>query len=111
MEQTQAVSRVSFIPVSDGDSPESIRHTFTKLLKHSPFLSDSEHTTHAVVKLHFGEEGNTGYVKPLWVRVLCDNVRERGGTVVVSDTNTLYRGRRLDSADHLALAHEHGFTQ
>jgi uncharacterized Fe-S center protein len=62
------------------------------------------------VKLHFGEEGNTGYVKPEYLKVVCDKVKEKGATPFLSDTNTLYRGRRTNSAEHLKLACEHGFT-
>ncbi|MCX5694780.1 MAG: DUF362 domain-containing protein [Candidatus Omnitrophica bacterium] len=63
------------------------------------------------LKMHFGEEGNTGFVRPQYVRVVSDAASERGAGVFLSDTNTLYRGRRLNSSDHLKLAHEHGFTK
>jgi uncharacterized Fe-S center protein len=64
----------------------------------------------AQVTMHFGEAGNCGYVRPALIRVVTGSITRCGGTAIVSDTNTLYRGRRMNSADHLALAREHGFT-
>ena len=46
------------------------------------------------VKLHFGEQGNTGFVSPVFVREVVRRVREAGGKPFLTDANTLYRGRR-----------------
>lgn len=59
--------------------------------------------------MHFGEEGNTGFVKPQVVHSLTRELSSVHPPLLV-DTNTLYRGRRTRSDDHLALAEEHGFT-
>jgi len=60
--------------------------------------------------MHFGEEGNAGFVRPELVRLAVDRLRARGAQPFLCDTNTLYRGRRTRSEDHLLLASEHGFT-
>jgi uncharacterized Fe-S center protein len=65
----------------------------------------------AVVKLHFGEEGTTGYVRPEHLRLICDEIVKMGTTPFLSDANTLYRGKRLNSKDHLGVAMSHGFTK
>lgn len=62
------------------------------------------------VKLHFGEPGNTTFLRPPFVRVIVDCIKEAGGKPFLTDTNTLYRGHRGNSVDHLAVAHEHGFS-
>ena len=103
-------SKVLFIPVDNGDALSDAAKRFETLLHAfslDGFITDG---TEVQVKLHFGEKGNRGYVRPELIRVLSDAVRDRGGSTVVSDSNTLYRGHRLKSTDHLALAHEHGFT-
>jgi hypothetical protein len=41
----------------------------------------------------------------------CDRILQKQATPVLSDTNTLYRGRRTNSKDHLKIAREHGFTK
>lgn len=62
------------------------------------------------IKVHFGEQGNTGFVQPELIRSLTAFLKQLEITSTISDTNTLYRGRRMKSGEHLALAREHGFT-
>jgi len=62
------------------------------------------------VKLHFGEGRNNTHLKPPVVRTIVERVKNGGGRPFLTDSNTLYRGRRSNSIDHLNLAHEHGFT-
>ena len=62
------------------------------------------------VKVHFGEKGNTAYVRPSLVRPVVDAVKTAGGVPFVTDCNTLYVGTRGHSAHHLMTAHDHGFT-
>ncbi len=62
------------------------------------------------VKLHFGEAGNTAYVRPVFVRKIVDTIREVGGCPFLTDANTLYVGSRSDSVAHLTTAIRNGFT-
>jgi uncharacterized Fe-S center protein len=62
------------------------------------------------VKLHFGEKGNTAYVRPVLVRRFVDAVRAAGAKPFLTDCNTLYVGTRSDAAGHLTTAIENGFA-
>jgi uncharacterized Fe-S center protein len=62
------------------------------------------------VKLHFGEKGNTAYVRPLFLRRVVDRVRQHRGKPFLTDTNTLYTGSRSEAVSHLITAFENGFT-
>ncbi len=62
------------------------------------------------IKLHFGEEGNTGFVSPVFLREVVRLVREAGGKPFLTDANTLYRGKRANAVDHIACALHNGFT-
>ena len=62
------------------------------------------------VKLHFGEEGNTGFVQPVFVREVVRLIKEHGGKPFLTDANTLYSGQRWNAVDHLANAIHHGFS-
>lgn len=62
------------------------------------------------IKLHFGEKGNTAYVRPDYVRRIVDRVKEYRGKPFLTDTNTLYIGGRSEAVSHLLTAYEHGFT-
>lgn len=61
------------------------------------------------VKLHFGERGNHGFIRPIFVRSIVEAVREAGGKPFLTDTNTLYTGFRHNAVDHLETALFHGF--
>jgi hypothetical protein len=62
------------------------------------------------IKLHFGEKGNTAFIRPLFVRRVVDHVRSLGGRPFLTDANTLYSGSRGNSVDHLETAVENGFA-
>ena len=104
-------SKVYFIAVKNSETIKNINTRLERLLEESRLFDFISAGKKAVVKMHFGEEGNTGYIDPRHVRVACDAIAAKGAVPFLSDANTLYRGRRLNSADHLRLAYEHGFTK
>ena len=61
------------------------------------------------IKLHFGELGNTAYIRPIFLRVIVDHVKALGAHPFLTDTNTLYTGSRSDSVTHLTTAIRNGF--
>jgi uncharacterized Fe-S center protein len=63
------------------------------------------------IKLHFGEKGNTAYIRPIFLRRVVDRVKQYKGKPFLTDTNTLYRGTRSEAVSHLTTAFEHGFTE
>lgn len=62
------------------------------------------------VKLHFGEPGNSTYIRPIFAARIVSYIRERGGKPFLTDTNTLYAGGRSDSVSHVATAVANGFA-
>lgn len=62
------------------------------------------------VKLHFGEEGNTGFVHPIYVREIVRRIKTAGGKPFLTDANTLYSGQRANAVDHLECAIHNGFA-
>ena len=62
------------------------------------------------IKLHFGEKGNTGFIRPLFFRRIVDRVRDFGASPFLTDSNTLYAGTRDNSVSHLNTAIENGFS-
>ena len=61
------------------------------------------------IKLHFGELGNTAYLRPVFLRTIVERVKECGGKPFLTDTNTLYTGSRSDAVSHLNTAIANGF--
>lgn len=62
------------------------------------------------VKLHFGELGNTAFIRPVLIRRIVDAVKKVGAFPFLTDANTLYAGTRSDSPRHLATAIQNGFA-
>jgi len=62
------------------------------------------------IKLHFGEVGNTAFVRPIFLRRVVERVKECQGKPFLTDTNTLYRGMRQEAISHLTIAYQHGFA-
>ncbi|HMK35473.1 MAG TPA: DUF362 domain-containing protein [Desulfomonilaceae bacterium] len=63
------------------------------------------------VKIHFGESGNTAYIRPQYVRKIIDRLKELGTKPFLTDTNTLYVGSRTEAFSHLITAYDNGFTR
>ena len=62
------------------------------------------------IKLHFGEKGNTAYIRPQFIRRIVNKVKAQGGKPFLTDSNTLYVGSRSNAVDHLQTAIENGFA-
>jgi uncharacterized Fe-S center protein len=62
------------------------------------------------IKLHFGERGNTAFVRPIFLRRVVDRVKKYKGKPFLTDTNTLYLGSRSEAVSHLTTAYQNGFV-
>lgn len=61
------------------------------------------------VKVHFGDDGTTAYVRPQFARKVVDRLKARGAHPFLTDTCTLYLGSRKEAIPHLELALKNGF--
>ena len=61
------------------------------------------------IKVHFGETGNKAYLKPHNVKPIAEKISSLGGKPFLTDANTLYKGTRGNSVDHLNTALSHGY--
>ncbi len=64
----------------------------------------------AAVKLHFGELGNTAFIRPIFLRTIVAEIKKAGGVPFLTDANTLYAGTRSDTPHHLTTAIQNGFA-
>ena len=62
------------------------------------------------VKIHFGERGNTAFVRPVYIGNVVEYIKSAGGVPFLTDANTLYAGTRGDSVNHLETAIRNGFA-
>ena len=61
------------------------------------------------LKIHFGEIGNTAYIKPDKIKPLIEKILSLKALPFLTDANTLYKGTRGDAVNHLTTAHKHGY--
>lgn len=61
------------------------------------------------IKVHFGEQGNTGFVSPEHIQPIIERLKTINQNYFLTDANTLYRGMRYNATDHRRIALEHGF--
>ncbi len=89
---------------------ESLVKRVGKLLKLAGLAQAIDDGDLVAIKLHFGEEGNTGFVHPVFLREVVRRVRKHGGKPFLTDCNTLYRGKRANAVDHATCAVRNGFS-
>jgi len=64
---------------------------------------------YVAIKIHFGEPGNLSFLRPNFAKTLGDRISALGGRPFLTDSNTLYVGRRNNALAHLGAAAENGY--
>ncbi|MFH0762265.1 MAG: DUF362 domain-containing protein [Candidatus Omnitrophota bacterium] len=107
-------SKVYFTAVDNSDNVRLISAKLKSLLDESGLLGFIKKDERVAVKMHFGEEDNTGFVPAQYLGIICEGIIKQPGRQAkpfLIDTNTLYRGKRMNSRQHIRLAYSHGFTK
>ncbi len=100
---------VHFARITDWSHSDQVAARFGALLEALP-LEDLPEKAITGIKLTFGEAGNQGHPPARLIAALVRHLKGRGCRPFLTETNTLYHGRRMNAVDHLELAREHGFT-
>ncbi len=87
-------------------TPESVAKVFDVVGAET--VVKENHLT--AIKIHFGEEGNLGYIKPHFVKPVSEKIKSFGAKPFLTDANTIYIGSRSNAIDHTTVALRHGFT-
>jgi hypothetical protein len=104
-------SKVFFIPASVADGDGTISRKTEKIISQLGLEEWVEKDSFVGIKIHFGEEGNTGFIRPSWLLDVIKKLKKKSSRIFLTDSNTLYVGSRSNSAEHLQLANRHGFSQ
>jgi len=62
------------------------------------------------IKIHFGEPGNLAYIRPNYAARIVKYLLSLKAKPFLTDSSTLYLGRRSNAIDHLESAFENGFN-
>ncbi|MBD3414641.1 MAG: DUF362 domain-containing protein [Candidatus Aminicenantes bacterium] len=103
--------QVFFIPAHQEEGSQILSQKTEKIFRRLDFTENIDHDSFVALKIHFGEKGNKGYIKPSWLSDTMKVLKERSGRIFFTDTNTLYVGNRSNASDHVLLAHGHGFDE
>ena len=103
-------SRVFFIPGERRENSMTLAGKMEKLYLALGLDEKIEKDAFVALKIHFGEKGNTGYIRPDWLENMIHRIRKRTRRAYFTDTNTLYVGLRSNAIDYTTLAGKHGFT-
>jgi uncharacterized Fe-S center protein len=101
------MSDVFFYRFKSSD-PKEHQAGFQKLIQNTG-ISFIKPGDSVAIKVHFGEDGCTTFVKPSFSKKVVDYVLSLGARPFFTDSNALYSGRRQKGSDHRKLAIEHGF--
>jgi uncharacterized Fe-S center protein len=102
-------SKVYTIKASVAEGEKTISQKAGRLFKAGGFAKCFKENDVTAVKVHVGEGGNNTYVRAPCIKGLVDELVELKTKPFVTDTTTLYVGRRHNAIDHAVLAAEHGF--
>lgn len=102
-------SRVFFIAADKKEDPGIISGKVEKLYLSLGLDAQIEQDAFVALKIHFGEKGNTGYIRPVWLEKMLYRLRQKTNRAYFTDTNTLYVGMRSNAIDYTRLAGDHGF--
>lgn len=103
-------SEVYFIPADKKEGEKSLAKKAEKLYLELGLNQKIEKDSFVALKIHFGEKGNTGYIKPAWLEGIVRRLQSRTPRAFFTDTNTLYVGMRSNAVDYIQLAAQHGFS-
>ncbi len=102
--------KVYYIEAVDNEQDELLCEKLKGLLEAEDLLECIADRDITAVKTHFGESRKLGYPRPLYLRMLGEQIKSRGGVPFLTETSTLYKGNRSDAIRHIAHAHSQGFS-
>lgn len=92
------------------ERPEQLLNKLAKLMLSSGLSQTVSANEFVAIKMHFGEAGSTGFIRPIFIRRIVDEIKKLSARPFLTDTNTMYVGSRGHSLSHLETAFRHGFT-
>ncbi len=101
-------SDVYFIDMGTTSS-NNLFNKIKKLILSAGFDNLNLEKKFTALKIHFGEPGNFAYIRPVFISIISELVKQKGGIPFLTDANTMYSGRRANAVDHLESAEKNGF--
>ncbi|MDI6450157.1 DUF362 domain-containing protein [Anaerobaca lacustris] len=103
-------SKVHFIRASMDEGEAAISQKARALFRAGAFADCFKTNDFTAVKVHVGEQTNNTYIKAPCLKGLVEELLSLKTKPFITDTSTLYTGRRHNAIDHTVLATERGFS-
>jgi uncharacterized Fe-S center protein len=103
-------AQVYFIQASVREGERTVSEKARRLFRAGGFAKCFRENDFTAVKVHVGEVVNNTYIKAPCLKGLVDELRNLKTKPFITDTSTLYTGRRHNAIDHTILATERGFS-
>lgn len=94
----------------EATSKENLPQKLSRLVKTAGIENILKENDLTAIKIHFGEQGNTAYIRPIFIRKIIQTIKEYKASPFLTDANTLYVGTRSNSISHIHTAIENGFS-
>ena len=102
-------SKVYFIKASIGEGERAVSEKARTLFRAGSLRKCFKKNDFTAVKVHVGEETNNTYIKAPCLKGLVEELVALRTKPFITDTSTLYTGRRHNAVDHTVLATQRGF--
>jgi len=90
--------------------PWNMRDQLPQFIYDQSLLSQFSKKQMIALKIHFGERGGNGHVKPASIKPIIKHLLKQKTRPFLTDTNTIYSGPRKDALGHLYVAAQHGYS-
>ncbi len=94
----------------EATSKENLPQKLSRLVKKAGLKNILSNNDLTAVKIHFGEQGNTAFIRPVFIRKIIQTIKKYKASPFLTDANTLYVGTRSNSVSHIHTAIENGFS-
>ena len=102
------MSKVFFADMRAGHK-ENLFDKISKLLSLTGLGQQVSEGDLTAVKIHFGEKGNSAFIRPIFARRVVEEIKKLGAMPFLTDSSTLYPGERKEAVSALTCAIENGF--
>lgn len=103
------MSKVFFSDMRAGHK-ENLFDKITNLLSLAGLSQTVAEGDLTAVKIHFGEKGNSAFIRPIFARKVVEEIKKLGANPFLTDSSTLYPGERKEAVSALTCAIENGFA-
>ncbi len=103
-------AKVFFKKTKAGETAKQIADDNLELITKLDAFETIKSGDFVAIKMHFGDKGNIGHIKPEAVKALGDAIKAKKARPFLVETSTLYVGERSNAYDHINIAYKHGFT-